>query len=86
MTAVRICDPSEPLVDGHFQLNQPYEDLNDYFKQFDPRLRRLAKMAHTVHTTTQTVPRFTRFADRNSRVVLIGDAAHGSPIHCTHHW
>ncbi|KAL1692671.1 hypothetical protein GGG16DRAFT_111985 [Schizophyllum commune] len=85
MTAVRICDPSEPLVDGHFQLNQPYEDFNDYFKQFDPRLRRLAKMAHTVHTTTQTVPRFTRFADRNSRVVLIGDAAHGSPIHCTHH-
>lgn len=85
MTAVRLCDLSEPVVDGHFQLNQPYEDFNKYLKQFDPRLRRLAKIAHTVHTTTQSVPRFTRFADPKAHVVLIGDAAHGSPIHCTHH-
>ncbi|CAK5267789.1 unnamed protein product [Mycena citricolor] len=54
------------------------------FRLQDARLKRLVSYATTCHRTIQQIPKIPRVTDPNTRVIIIGDAAHSTPIHCSH--
>ncbi|KAJ7695078.1 hypothetical protein B0H17DRAFT_1056299 [Mycena rosella] len=54
------------------------------FQEQEPRVQRLLTLASTSLQTIQQVHHIARLTDPSLGVVIIGDAAHTVPIHCTH--
>ncbi|KAJ7212449.1 hypothetical protein C8J57DRAFT_1733088 [Mycena rebaudengoi] len=50
----------------------------------DSMVSRLLEHATTCHRTVQYIPEMLRLADSSTRIVIIGDAAHAIPVHCSH--
>ncbi|KAF9025740.1 FAD/NAD(P)-binding domain-containing protein, partial [Hymenopellis radicata] len=51
---------------------------------YSPLVRKLVSLADRSHPTTQVMCHLDGYVDTNERAVLVGDAAHCSPIHATY--
>ncbi|KAJ6603701.1 hypothetical protein B0H10DRAFT_2229753 [Mycena sp. CBHHK59/15] len=70
--------------DWHLDAMVLNEDDNSTMDEQEPRVKRLISHAITCHRTIQLIPKIGRLAEPSTSVVIIGDAAHTVPIHCTH--
>ncbi|KAK7462864.1 hypothetical protein VKT23_007440 [Stygiomarasmius scandens] len=72
--------PASDWKDSEWDKGEPVELLIEKMGHYDQRVSRAMSLGSSVHWNTQVVHNLPRYVDRTEQVILIGDAAHSTPI------
>ncbi|KAF9028243.1 FAD/NAD(P)-binding domain-containing protein [Hymenopellis radicata] len=83
LTKSKSLDAVDSDLDWH-QSTPSSNFLRGTRTNYNPLVRKLVGLADRAHPTTQVMCHLDGYVDMNERAVLVGDAAHCSPIHATY--